>query len=95
MFSIRRRRTKIIEKLLQVDDVETAKDALEDLKIESKSLEAIVQHCPESGTLKTKNKIKYALFILFGITGCYLSFKFIPMYFVSVNLHKIKIDNNY
>lgn len=82
VFGIRRRRTKLVEKCKQTDDVdETAKDALEDLHV--KSVKSIHYDCSETGSSKMK-KIKFASYILLGITGCYLSFRFIPMCVVSV-----------
>lgn len=86
MFGIRRRRTKVIEKATQIDDIETAKEALEDIQIKSNSLEANPFCCTEINPPKTRNQVKYTIFILFGITGCYLSYKYIPMYIVSYNL---------
>lgn len=82
MFGIRRRRLKVKEKE-QVQHIETAQDALEDTQLHSNVLEAM--NCLETEPPKTNDKFKYAMFILFGITGCYLSYKCIPMYIVSFN----------
>lgn len=85
MFGIRRRRTKLVEKCKLTDNIETAKDALEDVYI--KSMETIPNDCISSGAEPPKiNKIKYASFILLGITGCYLCFRLIPIYIVSFYL---------
>lgn len=83
VFGIRRRRTKVIEKSTQINDIETAKDALEDIQIEPNSLEAYPFCCTDINPPNARNKVKYTMFILFGITGCYLSYKFIPVYIVS------------
>jgi len=72
------------EKNLPIDNIETAKDALEDLELKSNIPEVIKHHCSEHELLKTKNKVKYVIFILFGITGCYISYKYIPMCIVSI-----------
>jgi len=82
LFGIRRRRLKVKEKE-QVQHIETAQDALEDTQLHSNVLEAM--NCLETEPPKTNDKFKYAMFILFGITGCYLSYKCIPMYIVSFN----------
>lgn len=84
LFGIRRRRTKITEKNLQIDDIETAKDALDDLQLKSNDLDLITQNCLETEPSKLRNKVEYALFVLFGITGCYFSYRFISMYIVSL-----------
>lgn len=83
LFGIRCRRTKI-DKCKQIDDmcIETAKDALEDLQL--KSLDVIPYDCTETELPKSISIIKYAILFLFGITGCYLSYTFIPMYIVSL-----------
>lgn len=86
LFGIRRRRTKIIEKAKLVDNIETAKDALEDVNQKSYGLEAATCECSEIEPLKTRDKIKYTMFVLFGITGCYLSYKLVPMYIVSKSI---------
>lgn len=83
MFGIRRRRTKVKEKEQQVQHIETAQDALEDTQLHSNILETM--NCLETEPPKTNDKFKYTMFILFGITGCYLSYKYIPMYIVSFN----------
>lgn len=80
LFGIRRRRTKIVEKP-QIEHIETGQDALEDTQIHSNILEAI--NGSETVLPKTNDKFKYTLFVLIGITGCYLSYKYIPMYIVS------------
>jgi len=72
------------EKNTPVDNVETAKDALEDLELKSNTPEVIKYDCSENELLKPKDKMKYIIFILFGITGCYVSYKFIPIYIVSI-----------
>lgn len=90
LFGIRRRRTKIIEKNSQIDDIETAKDALDDLQLKSNDLELITQNCLETEPSKLRDKVKYALFVLFGITGCYLSYRFISMYMVSLKFFQSK-----
>lgn len=84
LFGIRRRRTKIIEKNLQIDDIETAKDALDDLQLKSNHLEIITHNCLETEPPKLRDKVKYALLVLCGITGCYFSYRFISMYIVSL-----------
>lgn len=84
MFGIRRRRTKVIEKNIQIDDIETAKDALEDLQLKSNTLEIITHNCLETEPPKLRDKVKYAMFVFFGITGCYLCYRFISMYIVSL-----------
>lgn len=91
LFGIRRRRTKIIEKNLQIDDIETAKDALDDLQLKSNDLELITQNFLETEPSKLRDKVKYALFVLFGITGCYLSYRFISMYMVSLKFQQSKL----
>ncbi|VVC35698.1 Hypothetical protein CINCED_3A022835 [Cinara cedri] len=80
LFGIRRRRTKVKEKTQSDDDIETAKDALEDIQLKSNSLSIIAQNLLETQSTRTRDKIKYTIFILFGITGCYLSYKYIPLY---------------
>jgi len=72
------------EKSAPVDNIETAKDALEDLELKSNIPEIIKYNCSEHELLKPTDKIKYVIFILFGITGCYVSYKYIPMCIVSI-----------
>ncbi|XP_027836909.2 testis-expressed protein 2 isoform X2 [Aphis gossypii] len=79
LFGIRRRYTKMTEKSTPVDNIETAKDALEDLELKSNMPEVIKYNCSEHELHKPKDKMKYVIFILFGITGCYVSYKYIPM----------------
>lgn len=85
MFGIRRRR-KIIEKTSPIDDIETAKDALENLQLNSNTTNATPYDCSETESIKTKDKVKnYSIFILFGTIGVYLGYKFVPIYIVSTN----------
>lgn len=89
MFGIRRRRTKVIEKTQLDEDIELAKDALAEVCVKTNSLTSIAQNLLEAQSTRTRNKINYTLFILFGITGCYLSYKYIPIYLVSLKYFKI------
>lgn len=91
LFGIRRRRSKVVEKNSHVDGIETAKDALDDLQLNSNDLEMITHNCLEIESSKLRDKVKYALFVLFGITGCYLSYRFISMYIVSLTFSKVNI----
>lgn len=84
LFGIRRRYTKLTEKNIPIDNIETAKDALEDLELKSNTPEFIKYDCSEYERLKPKDKVKYIILILFGITGCYISYKCMPMYLVSI-----------
>lgn len=84
MFGIRRRRTKVIEKSQLDEDIETAKDALEDIHLKTNPLTTISHDLLETQPTRGRDKIKNTLFILFGITGCYLSYKFFPIYLVSL-----------
>lgn len=84
LFGIRRRYTKLTEKNILIDNIETAKEALEDLELKSNTIEVIKHDCFEREHLKPKDKVKYIVLILFGITGCYISYKYIPMYLVSI-----------
>lgn len=98
LFGIRRRRTKLVDKCKQTGDIELAKDALEDVHIES--METIPYDCSDRKLPKI-NKFNYAIFTLLGITGCYLSFKYIPMYIVSyyclqyIYIYNISYFSNY
>lgn len=83
LFGIRRRYTKLTDKNIAIDNIETAKDALEDLELKSNTSEVIQHGCSEHEHLKPKDKVKYVILILFGITGCYISYKCMPMYLVS------------
>ncbi|XP_060860672.1 testis-expressed protein 2 isoform X2 [Metopolophium dirhodum] len=80
LFGIRRRYTKLTEKNIAIDNIETAKDALEDLELKSNTPVVIQHGCSEHEHLKPKDKVKYVILILFGITGCYISYKYMPMY---------------
>lgn len=80
LFGIRRRYTKLTEKNIAIDNIETAKDAFEDLELKSNTPVVIQHDCSEHEHLKPKDKVKYAILILFGITGCYISYKYMPMY---------------
>jgi hypothetical protein len=86
LFGIRRRRNKIIEKISPTDDVETAKDALENLQLKSNTTNASPYDCSETESIKTSDTVKkYSIFILFGTIGVYLGYKFVPIYIVSIN----------
>lgn len=84
LFGIRRRYTKLTEKNTSSDNIETAKDALEDLELKPNTPDMIKYDCSEHEPLKTKDKVKNVIFILLGITGCYISYKYIPTYIVSI-----------
>lgn len=82
LFGIRRRRTKVLEKFSQSNTIETAKDALEDEQLKP-NIDAIPYSCCDTERPKKRNKLKYAAFILVGITGCCLSLRYMPTYVVS------------
>lgn len=84
-FGIRRRRPKVTEKIIQLDNIETAKDALEDMQSESIPLQSITQSSVETAPKNIIGMVKYAICVFFGVIGCYLSYKFIPIYLVSLN----------
>lgn len=84
LFGIRRRYTKLTEKTIPINNIETAKDALEDLELKSNTQKVIKHNCSEHEHLKPKDKVKYVILILFGITGCYISYKCMPIYLVSI-----------
>lgn len=90
LFGIRRRHTKVTQKSIHVDTIETAKDALEDLQPKLNTLEIINNNCSETEPLNFVDKIKYAVLALFGITGCYLCYKFNSMHIVSLNVQLSK-----
>lgn len=91
LFGIRRRYTKLTEKNIPIDNnIETAKEALEDLELKSNTIEVIKHDCLEREHLKPKDKVKYVILILFGITGCYISYKYIPIYLVSIKVIRNK-----
>ncbi|XP_050419888.1 testis-expressed protein 2 [Adelges cooleyi] len=77
-FSIRRRRTNVIERAGEFSDVEKAKDALEDYN--TNILEPIAHCSPVTAPPRIRDKIKYAMWFLFGITGCFLSYRYMSLY---------------
>lgn len=82
LFSIRRRRTKTVDKV-QVPGIEMAKDVLDDIQPPLNPLTTIRNDHSETEPPKKYDKVKCAVFVLFAISGCYLSYKFIPLYIVS------------
>lgn len=82
LFSIRRRRTKTVDKV-QVPGTDMAKDALENIQPPLNSLTTIRNDHSETEPTKINNKVKCAVFVLFAISGCYFSYKFVPIYIVS------------
>lgn len=82
LFGIRRRRTKVLEKLTHSHNIETARDALEGEQSKP-STRPVPYSCYETEQPKTRNKFKYAAIILVGITSCCLSLRYMPIYIVS------------
>lgn len=82
VFGIRRKRTTTINNI-QVSGIEIATDKLENIELPLNSSNTIRNYYSETEPLKTTKKFKYTMFILFGIFGCYFSYKYIPKYIVS------------
>lgn len=82
LFSIRRRRTKTVDKV-QVPGIEMAKDVLDNIHPPLNPLTTITNDHSETEPPKKNDKVKCAVFVLFAISGCYFSYKFIPIYIVS------------
>lgn len=82
LFGIRRRRTTTINET-QMLCKEIATDELENTELLLNSLNTMRNDYSETKPLKTTNKFKCAMFVLFGISGCYFSYKYVPKYIVS------------
>lgn len=82
LFGICRKRTTAIKKI-QVSGIEIATDELENTELPLNSSNTIRNYYSETEPLKTTNKFKCTIFVLFSIAGCYFSYKYIPKYIVS------------